>query len=280
MCRMSYETGETLVKKNTTGWRFELSPSEREAAVATPDSIIIVDGVSLDVKQTLPTGCIDCISYSPDSEWLAACGGAVLRLYLTGQYVQVSMKQLHQQRIRAVAFAPSSSKLATGSQDRSVIVWCVPDLSVVCTMTGHTGWVCAVLFLSENVLATGGEDKTIRVWDAATGNLATVIDKKHQNIILTLALSPDGSTFASDGNGNVVKIFCSFTFACIRSIQTPYVVRRLCYAEDDVLLIGVDHSGIIMARISSGCAINHTTEVYRLPRSLAVTGMSKLGCAH
>jgi WD40 repeat protein len=45
-------------------------------------------------------------------------------------------------------------------------------------------------------LATASSDNTIRVWDAATGELVTVL-RGHTGHVLSVAFSPDGTRLAS-----------------------------------------------------------------------------------
>ena len=55
--------------------------------------------------------------------------------------------------------------LASGSFDKSIIVWDVAKGDKVHTLNGHTGYVRSVCSLAGNRLASGSDDKSIIVWD-------------------------------------------------------------------------------------------------------------------
>ena len=70
----------------------------------------------------------------------------------------------------AVAFAPDGHTLATGSDDKSVILWDVRDPTrpqrIGQPLTGHTGSVSSVAFAPDgHTLATGSDDKSVILWD-------------------------------------------------------------------------------------------------------------------
>jgi WD40 repeat protein len=120
-----------------------------------------------------------------------------------------SRKQLatlsgHTDAIRAVAFSPDASILATvGDKDRTIKVWDVASGEEQVTLQGHTAEVRSVAFGPDgHTLASGGDDKTVKLWDVATGKERTTLQGQNGEI-WSVAFSPDGTILASGSEGAV-----------------------------------------------------------------------------
>ena len=60
--------------------------------------------------------------------------------------------------------------LATGSQDRTIKVWRLPDLIPALTLRGHRRGVWALAFSPvDKALASASGDRTLRLWSLADG---------------------------------------------------------------------------------------------------------------
>jgi WD40 repeat protein len=106
----------------------------------------------------------------------------------------------HRNSVPCLAFDPTGKVLASGSMDRTVILWDVPLQAAVdavfrprTVLAGHRGDVRALAFSPDGTrLATTGSDGTVRLWNVATGapvDTGTVPNPGANN---TLAFSPDG----------------------------------------------------------------------------------------
>jgi WD40 repeat protein len=82
----------------------------------------------------------------------------------------------HTRGVAAVAVAPDSTWLATGSQDTTVRIWDVATWQERATLTGHTRGVTELAVEPDGTwLATGGWDGTMRIWDVATWHASAMI---------------------------------------------------------------------------------------------------------
>jgi WD40 repeat protein len=64
---------------------------------------------------------------------------------------------------RVLCICGNSTHLATGSLDRTIIIWLLKDGKLYQTLTGHTKGVWALKFLSATLLISGAYDATIKV---------------------------------------------------------------------------------------------------------------------
>jgi WD40 repeat protein len=109
-----------------------------------------------------------------------------------------------------VAFSPDGRRLATGSEENTVIIWDV-ETGVEClTLRGkHSGEVYAVAFSpidGGRLIATAGEDSAVKVWDSRTGKLIHSF-RGHEGLVSSLAFSRDGHHLVSGSRDTTVKVW-------------------------------------------------------------------------
>jgi WD40 repeat protein len=107
--------------------------------------------------------------------------------------------------VGAVAFAPNGNILATGSLDRTVILWDVTNPTrprrLGLPLVGQTRGVRTVTFDSAgNTLATGSGDGTVILWDvsdpARPRRLGSALTA-HSGPVNSVLFFPDGNTLAT-----------------------------------------------------------------------------------
>ena len=74
----------------------------------------------------------------------------------------------HKDGVSCVAFDKSGKRLASGSGDKTIIIWNLEKGKPEQTLTGHEGGVRCLIFSETGRLASGGKD-SIRFWDPAAG---------------------------------------------------------------------------------------------------------------
>lgn len=117
--------------------------------------------------------------------------------------------------ITSLAYDPSGLMLATGSVDKTVIIWDVINKKQLKLLSGHTGPVDSIAYSPDgSLLATASrEDKTVRLWQVSTGRILHTSSSTGGQV----AFSHDGLTLVSRDEGGI----------CIWDVRTGQKLRTI-----------------------------------------------------
>jgi WD40 repeat protein/DNA-binding SARP family transcriptional activator len=107
----------------------------------------------------------ETLEVSPDGATVAV-NGAIDVMLLDAATLTDRRLVGHTGLVQAVQFSHDGTRLASGSDDSTIIVWDVATASKVEQLTGHTGPVRSVAFAPDDTtLYSAGEDRQLLVWD-------------------------------------------------------------------------------------------------------------------
>ncbi len=144
------------------------------------------------------------IAFSADSRWLATSGGNDARVFETRTWRRVLTPP--GPRIRALSFAPTASRLVTGSADGDATIWEIPSGARARHLREIGAPIRAVAFSPDGQLvATGGSDGAAQIWDARSGALQNQLTAVRTRI-LSIEFDPTSRLVVVSGNGGALMV--------------------------------------------------------------------------
>jgi WD40 repeat protein/serine/threonine protein kinase len=165
----------------------------------------------------------------------------------------------HKGGVKAVAFSPDGTRIASASLDGTVMVWNGNSGKEPLVLAGHTEGVTGVAFSHDGRrIATSSFDQTVKIWDAASGH-ELLTRKGHTGFVTGVAFSPDDRRIASAGYDRTIMIW-----------ENGHVPKSLRHRGPSRVVIGVAFSPE-GRRIASGSADGTVTIWDAISASEALT---------
>ncbi|KAG8945964.1 hypothetical protein FRC03_001595 [Tulasnella sp. 419] len=149
---------------------------------------------------------------------------------------QDSLKNLlgHSDTVRYIEFIPNSTRVVSGSDDRTLRVWDWVEGTSVSTLIGHTDSINVVTLSPDGgYIVSGSNDKTIRVWVLVLKELAMVLEG-HSHPVTCAAVSPDSRILVSGDQSGYMLLWDfkkgTILRACSASTNGP--TRAINFSPD------------------------------------------------
>ena len=137
----------------------------------------------------------------------------------------------HSATIHAIVMSQSGSRLATGSVDKTVIVWSTDTGEAELQLSGHKETVRSLAFSPDGQRLASASDSTTRVWNTSTGAVVSIL-RRADGGGRAVAWSPDGQSLATGGHSGVVHTFDTDTWHVVRSFQGQGQIESLAFSPD------------------------------------------------
>ncbi len=157
----------------------------------------------------------------------------------------ISAIPAHEKDINAVCVAPNDQFVASGSQDKTIKVWKLPDLTPVHVFRGHKRGIWSVAFSPvDQALVSASGDKTIKLWNLKDGSCLRTFEG-HVSSVLRVNFLSAGAQIMSSGADGLMKLW---------NIRTAEAIATFDAHEDKVwaLALGSDHGDIAASGGSDG----------------------------
>lgn len=114
---------------------------------------------------------------------------------------------IHTDIVRSLAFSPDGRWMASGSYDKTLILWDAATGQARRVLRGHTGWIMAVAFSKDSqTVVSASHDGSIRFW-AIDKDAEPQILQPEMGALWGMAVSRDGRFLAAGGVSGKTKVW-------------------------------------------------------------------------
>jgi WD40 repeat protein len=158
----------------------------------------------------------------------------------------------HRAEIHCMAFSPNGKLLATGSGDKTVHLWSVPDGKALEVFKGHRGQVTCLAFHPHGRLViSGGKDGAAWIWPLSQGVAAKKLDG-HTQRVTCLAVTPNGEILATGSADSSIQLW---------SLPSGQSLRLLPGHDAAVVAMAITPDGSLLASAGG----DSTARLWNLP---------------
>jgi WD40 repeat protein len=186
--------------RDLVGW-VVFSPDGTKLASTSPDKTLriwsVESGNVLQVKEY--ASAVASPQFSPDGNSIAVAGltDRTVHIHRLAEGAEAIVLRGHKDFVSSIAYSPDGTKIASGSWDKSVMIWDTTTGQLLKRLGDHRAGVTNISFSPDGqLLAVGTQDGALQLWDLDSSSLKLKISALARFSISGLTFSPDGKTLA------------------------------------------------------------------------------------
>ena len=213
-------------------------------------------------------GYSSLMMFSPDSRYLVTGSGwlgTTARLWSVVTGGMIREFSGHDERVFCIAFSLDAQRIATGSDDKSIIIWRVDTGASLATCKGHDSYVTSVAFSATGELvASGSGNGGVRVWHAETGESLRSFGTGLESPVWSVAFAPGGDVVIS-GDEGATRLWDVETGDCLHVFDQETWHRTVELAPDGTGIV-VPGGRVVQLWVPLDADVQATTTLPWLPR--------------
>lgn len=150
-------------------------------------------------------GGIEAIALTPDDKILVSAGGDLIRLWDTNTGKEINTLKRHLNGVTSLALSEDGITLASGSRDKTVCVWRLPEGNILSSLSANAASVWSLSMTSDCKLIASASYREIRLWQYPSGKLYKTLTGFKTEVECTL-ISSDDSFLVGGGGKNDHKV--------------------------------------------------------------------------
>ena len=228
-------------------YSIDFSSNGKYIATGSMESIALWDVLSREKILNLndSNSQCQCLCFDEESKFLYCAMSTIVHIYQIPNGKQINQIHEHCKIIRCIAV--NQKFLATGGEDRLIVIWDLENNAVKCKFSKHNDNVRSLDFNKENpnYLVSAGNDKKLILWDLSI-NAAIRTFPDHSGWIGTCVFSNDGNLIASSGKDLKILIWNVKTGENTQDLE-GHSVGVLCvtFSNDDKKLASSAQDGTV-----------------------------------
>ena len=197
------------------------------------------------------------LAFSPDGKELAIAnptGILVVDTITSQQIVFLAMNNVAMAGV-SIAFSPDGTKLAAGSDDRTIHLWDTVFWNPLTSLTGHEGTVFSIAFSHDGkTLASTSQNGTVRLWDIGTSKELGTSLTGHRKRVFSVAFSSDDKMLASGGEDGSIMLWDVNAEGTInqRLADASGAHSPLFSSDGKTIFIGTDDGKVLLLDSGTG----------------------------
>lgn len=204
---------------------------------ARSGEVLIWDVVERKLLHTIHghADCIYGVAFSPDGKSIATASyDKLVKLFDIASEKEIRTYKDHIDAVYAVAFTPDGQRLVSGAADRTIKIWNVATGERLYTLSEPQDGINTIAIdPTGKLVAAGGLDKSIRIWSLGEKEGKLLHSQiAHEDAILRLAWSSDGSELISSSADRTVKVFSAQDLSELQSLPESDWVYGLQFAPN------------------------------------------------